>query len=145
VIVTPDATVAEALARLRDPDITPAVASMVFVCRPPAETPTGRYLGLVHIQRLLRVAPSSLASAWLDTDIDPLDPDTSIEDLARYFATYNLVAVPVVDDQHRLLGAVSVDDVLDHLLPDEWRSRPGVAVTRRVQNALGAARKQTDA
>ena len=41
--------------------------------------------------------------------------------MSRYFATYNLVNAPVVDGDHRLIGAVTVDDVLDHVLPRDWR------------------------
>jgi Mg/Co/Ni transporter MgtE len=122
VILTPDATVAEALARVREPELTPALASQVYVCRPPSATPTGRYLGLAHIQRLLREPPSNLVSGVLD-DLDPLRPETPLADVTQYFATYNLVAAPVVDEQGHLVGAVSVDDVLDHLLPEDWRER----------------------
>jgi len=123
VILPPDATVAEALARVRNPQLTPALASTVFVCRPPTETPTGRYLGMAHIQRLLREPPSALVSGVIDVDIDPLSPDTVLARVTSHLATYNLVAVPVVDDSDRLVGAVSVDDVLDHLLPRDWRER----------------------
>jgi Mg/Co/Ni transporter MgtE len=123
VILPPDATVAEALARVRNPELTPALASQVYVCRPPMETPTGKYLGIAHIQRLLREPPSSLVSGVVDADIDPLEPDTPLPTLTSYLATYNLVAVPVVDEDDHLLGAVTVDDVLDHLLPEGWRER----------------------
>ncbi len=122
VILTPDATIAEALARVREPELTPALASQVYVCRPPSATPTGRYLGLAHIQRLLREPPSTLVSGVLD-DLEPLRPHTPLVQVTHYFATYNLVAAPVVDEQGRLVGAVSVDDVLDHLLPEDWRER----------------------
>ncbi|MDQ2584789.1 magnesium transporter MgtE N-terminal domain-containing protein [Saccharothrix yanglingensis] len=121
VVLSPDATVAEALAHVRNPDLTPALASMVFVCRAPTATPTGRYLGCVHIQRLLREPPSDLVAGVLDTDLGTLSPNASLPDVARYFATYNLVCGPVVDESDHLLGAVTVDDVLDHLLPDNWR------------------------
>jgi len=123
VVLSPDATVAEALARVRNQELTPSLAAMVYVCRPPMDTPTGRYLGIAHFQRLLREAPSSLVSGVLDTDIDPLPPDASLEEVAGVFATYNLVACPVVDEDGRLLGVVTVDDVLDHLLGEEWRVR----------------------
>jgi CBS domain-containing protein len=122
VILTPDATIAEALARVRVPELTPALASQVYVCRPPSATPTGRYLGLAHTQRLLREPPSNLVSGVLDV-LEPLHPEAPLAEVTRYFATYNLVAAPVVDAQGRLVGAVSVDDVLDHLLPEDWRER----------------------
>ncbi|MGE2730278.1 magnesium transporter MgtE N-terminal domain-containing protein [Mycolicibacterium vaccae] len=123
VVLAPDTTVAEALARVRDPDLSPALASLVFVARPPTATPTGRYLGCVHLQRLLREPPAELVSGILDTDLPNLRPEDSLGALTRYFAAYNLVCGPVVDEENHLLGAVSVDDVLDHLLPDDWRER----------------------
>jgi Mg/Co/Ni transporter MgtE len=121
IILRPDATVAEALARIRNPDIPPALASMVFVCRPPSETPTGRYLGCAHAQRLLRAAPFELVAGVIDTELARLSPDATLGEVTRYFAAYNLVAGPVVDSADHLLGAVTVDDVLDHLLPPDWR------------------------
>jgi len=121
IVLNPDATIAEALALVRNPDITPALASMVFVCRPPSATPTGRYIGCVHLQRLLREPPSQLVASAVDTELARLPPDASLSDVTRYFAAYDLVCGPVVDDTNHLVGAVTVDDVLDHLLPAGWR------------------------
>ncbi len=121
IVLRPDAPIAEALAMVRNPDITPALASMVFVCRPPSATPTGRYLGCVHLQRLLREPPGELVASVADTELATLRPDASLNEVTRYFAAYDLVCGPVVDDTEHLLGAVTVDDVLDHLLPTGWR------------------------
>lgn len=121
VVLTPDTSVAEALARVRDPDLTPALSSMVFVARPPTDTPTGHYLGYVHLQRLLRESPAELVGGIVNTDLLTLTPETPLAGVTRYFAAYNLVCGPVVDDQNHLLGAVTVDDLLDHLLPHDWR------------------------
>ncbi len=123
VVLAPDTTVAEALARVRDPDLTPALSSLVFVVRPPTATPTGRYLGCVPMQRLLREPPASLVSGVIDDDLPTLAPEQSLGAVTRYFAAYNLVCGPVVDAQNHLLGAVTVDDLLDHLLPPDWRAR----------------------
>ncbi|MDH6188753.1 flagellar motility protein MotE (MotC chaperone)/sporulation protein YlmC with PRC-barrel domain [Streptomyces sp. CZ24] len=121
VVVRPDSTVADALARVRNPDLSPALAAQVYVCRPPDQTPTGKYLGTVHFQRLLRDPPYTLVSAMLDDDLQPLSPETPLRAVAGFFATYDIVAAAVVDESGSLLGAVTVDDVLDHLLPDDWR------------------------
>ncbi len=128
VILDPQATVADALAHVRNPELTPSLAALVYICRQPLETPTGRLLGAAHIQRLLREPPSTLVAAALDESMDPLRPEATIDQVAAHLATYNLVAAPVVDDEGRLLGAVTVDDLLDHMLPENWRDnavRPG--------------------
>ncbi|GAA4113339.1 CBS domain-containing protein [Nocardioides fonticola] len=123
VILGPDATVADALAHVRNPELTPALAALVYVCRPPLETPTGRFLGVAHIQRLLREPPSSLVAGALDDSLESLRPEASIDEVAAHLATYNLVAAPVLDESGRLIGAVTVDDLLDHMLPENWRDR----------------------
>ncbi len=123
VIMTPDATVAEALARIREPELSPVVAAQVFVARAPSATPTGKYLGMVHFQRLLREPPASLLGGLVDSDLEPLRPETTLAEITKRMATYDLVAIPVVDSTHRLVGAVTVDDVLDHSLPRDWRDR----------------------
>jgi flagellar motility protein MotE (MotC chaperone)/sporulation protein YlmC with PRC-barrel domain len=121
VVLPADATIAEALARIRNADLIPALASMVYVCRSPLETPTGRFLGVVHFQALLREPPSTLVGGIVESDIDWPRPTASLEHVANLLAAYNMVALPVVDENARLLGAVTIDDVLDHLLPEGWR------------------------
>jgi len=121
IVMAPDETVADALARIRNPELSPALASQVYVCRTPTETPTGKYLGVCHFQRLLREPPSSLVSSIIDTTIEPMRPDTPLSDLTRSFAAYNLVALPVVDESGSLVGAVTFDDLVDHMLPEGWR------------------------
>ena len=125
VVMSPDETVADALARIRNPDLSPALASQVYVTRSPTETPTGRYLGTCHFQRLLREPPSTLVSALVDTDLVPVRPEAPLSQVTRTFAAYNLAALPVVDEHGHLLGAVTVDDVIDHMLPEDWRENDG--------------------
>jgi CBS domain-containing protein len=121
VILDPHATVAEALARVRDPDLPVPLASQVFVCQPPLETPTGRYQGVVGIQRLLREAPSKPLGRCLDEEWEPIAADASDREVAERLAAYDVVALPVTDAANRLVGAVTIDDVLDRMLPANWR------------------------
>ena len=140
VILPPDATVAEALAHIRHSELTPSLAAMVYVCRPPLETPSGRFLGVGHFQRLLREPPSSLVSGVIDNDLQALRVDAPLEEITRHLAYYNLVACPVIDEDGHLLGVVSVDDVLDHILPENWRQRaPAEPVTTSPEGAAHGA------
>ncbi|GAB3068821.1 MULTISPECIES: magnesium transporter MgtE N-terminal domain-containing protein [unclassified Phycicoccus] len=121
VILGPEASIAEALAVVRRVELSPALAATIYVCRAPHETPSGKYLGMVHIQRLLREPPHGSIGSILDKEIEPLTAEAPLGQVTRMLATYNLVGVPVVDEDGRLVGAVTVDDVLDHILPDDWR------------------------
>lgn len=125
IVLPPDATVADALAQVRNPEVSPSLASQVYVTRSPTETPTGKYLGACHFQRLLREPPATLVSAVIDTSLSPVRPDAPLSDVTRRFAAYNLAALPVVDEHGRLVGAVTVDDVIDHMLPEDWRDSDG--------------------
>lgn len=122
IIVSADATVAEGLALIRRHELAPALGAAVCVTLPPYEPPTGRFLGVVHFQRMLRYPPHERLGTLLDTTLEPVTPHTSAAEVSRILASYNLVSLPVVDESHRLVGVVTIDDVLDYLLPDDWRS-----------------------
>ncbi len=121
VIMGPTASVAEALARVRDPNLPVPLASRIFVCRPPLETPTGRYIGSVGFQRLLREAPSKPLGRCIEEDVEPVDVTLSDREVAAHLAAYDVVSLPVTDEVGRLVGAVTIDDVIDRVLPPNWR------------------------
>lgn len=122
VICASDTTVAEAMALIRRREVSQVLAAQVFVTLPPYETITGKYLGVVHFQKLLRYPPHEKLSSLIDTELEAIAPETPIAQIHRDLANYDLVSIPVVDKEQRLLGVVTVDDVLDHLLPEDWRS-----------------------
>jgi len=123
VIMPPDATVAAALAMLRESSLPMALAAQVFVVNPPLSVPTGRFLGTVGFQRLLRHPPSETLGDIIPERSEFLAPDTTQLDVASRLAAYDMVAVAVCDPSRRLVGVVTIDDVMDHLLPTGWRRR----------------------
>jgi len=128
VILGPTATVADALAQIRDPEWLVSIAAQVFVVQAPYKPPTGTYLGVVHFQRLLREPPSMELGRCIEQEPTIL-PSLSEREVAERLASYNMLAVGVCDEANRLLGAITVDDVLDRTLPTGWRQR------RRVTSA----------
>jgi len=101
---------------------------------------------MVHFQRMLRYPPHERLGTLLDLSVEPVSPSTSAAEVSRRLASYDLVSLPVVDENHRLVGLVTIDDVLDYLLPDDWRSadsendptavprKRGSLVSRRASN-----------
>lgn len=123
VVLGATSTVAEALAVIRAADLPVELAAQVFVVRPPTSTPTGQFLGTVPFQRLLREAPGTALEHCLSGDPEPVTPELPLPAVAERLAAYDAVAVPVCDGAGRLIGAVTVDDVLDHVLPEDWRRK----------------------
>ena len=119
-IVPPDTPVAEVLAVIRQPEIAATAAAQVFVCEPPSVTPTGRYLGTVGFQQLLRYPPAAKVAECIE-ESGFVRPELSEQEVATRMAAYNLVGLAVCDEDGRLLGAITVDDVLDRILPADWR------------------------
>ena len=85
---------------------------------------TGRHLlGVARLVTLLQSDPAKNLLDVCDTDPVRIGPDTDVMDVAVLMADYNLITIPVVDDQRRMLGLITVDDVLEVTLPEDWRRR----------------------
>lgn len=129
IILGPNHTVADALAHVRDPDWVVSIAAQVFVALPPHKAPTGRFLGTAHVQRLLREPPSMELRHCLAND-PTVTPDATDRAVAELLARYDMLAVAVCDEANQLLGAVTIDDVLDRQLGSGWRQRNRPAAER---------------
>ena len=75
-------------------------------------------VGVVSLRRLLLVAPSTPLKRIMTTDLTSVRTGTDQEEVARLVASYNLLALPVVDDENKLVGVITVDDVID-VIKDE--------------------------
>jgi magnesium transporter len=79
----------------------------------------GRHLvGVVSLRRLLLVPPPTPLKRIMTTDLTSVRTDTDQEEVARLVASYNLLAIPVVDEENKLVGVITVDDVID-VIKDE--------------------------
>jgi CBS domain-containing protein len=115
------ATVAEALDRVRRSDLEAEVLSSVYLM-----TPRHRLDGAIALADLVRTDPEGGVVQHAMPAVSPVRANADIEELSRLMADFNLTAVPVVDDERRMIGLVTVDDVLEVLLPKGWRRRFGL-------------------
>ena len=111
----------EALDAVRLSKISAELLTAVFVC-----SPEGVLEGSVPVAALVRAEPDRRLSALVKHELPSLRTDASFEEVARVMADYNLTCVPVVDEREHMLGIVTVDDVLEAMLPRGWRRRFGL-------------------
>lgn len=83
----------------------------------------GRLHGVARLVTLVQADPGALLGDISDTDPVRVGPDTDVVDVAVLMTDYNLITIPVVDDACRMLGVITVDDVLEVTLPEDWRRR----------------------
>jgi hypothetical protein len=87
----------------------------------------GGLRGVARLVTLVQADPGARLIDVSDTDPVQVGADTDITDVAVLMTDYNLITIPVVDDAGRLLGVITVDDVLEVTLPEDWRRRESVA------------------
>jgi Mg/Co/Ni transporter MgtE len=104
--------VGDALQTVRNSSIAPELLTAVFV-----SAPDGSLEGSIPITALLRADPASRLEQLVKHESPCLRPDAPFEEVARLMADYNLTAIPVVDEQDQMIGVVTVDDVLEAMLP----------------------------
>src|ERR1035438_1303834 len=111
----------EALEAVRRSQIAPELLGTVFV-----SSAEGALEGSIPVTALLRAEPGQELEKIVKHEIPRLTPNASFEEVARLMADYNLTSIPVADEQRRMLGVVTVDDVLEAMLPRGWRRRFGL-------------------
>ena len=121
VLLRGSSTAAEALAAVRASTIAPELLTSVFVG--PAH---GSLEGSVPVTALLRAGEQQRLNALVKHETPRLAPHDSFEEVARQMADYNLTSIPVADENGEMLGVVTVDDVLEAMLPRGWRRRFGL-------------------
>jgi hypothetical protein len=114
-------TAADALHAVRTSRIAAELLSVVFF-----RAADGTLGGSVPVTALLRVDGDSRLDGEVRHEAPSLAPDASFEEVARVMADYNLTSIPVVDEDKRMVGVVTVDDVLEAMLPRGWRRRFGL-------------------
>jgi magnesium transporter len=85
--------------------------------------PDGQLAGVFSLQDLVLAKPQTPVEDFMHHRLVTVDPGASQEDVAEVVAKYNLLAVPVVDEDGRLQGIVTADDALDKLIPTAWKKR----------------------
>jgi CBS domain-containing protein/sporulation protein YlmC with PRC-barrel domain len=82
-----------------------------------------RLSGAISLAALLRAAPTSTLRDVMERDPIALYPQADIPSVAMEMAHYNLASLPIVDDNHRIVGVITFDDLIEAILPNEWRWR----------------------
>ena len=120
-----DITAHVAIERLRELKPDPEQAYYLYVVNG-----EGKLEGVISLRDLVVADPQSLLSSLMDPRVLAVDAGASKEDVASMIAKYDLLALPVIDARRRLLGSVTIDDVVEIMLPRGWKKRSLRSIAR---------------
>jgi magnesium transporter len=83
-----------------------------------------RLAGVLTLRNLIIANPETLLREIMDPEVASVRTETEFKEVADLFAKYNLLALPVTDGEGKLEGVVTVDDVIEEIVPRVWRRRP---------------------
>ena len=115
-------TVADGLEAVETSEVPPEAVGVLYVT-----DGEGRLVGTLLLAGLLRAKRSTPLSEVIRTDPIALPADADVHEIVRKMTDFNLAVVPVTDESGRMLGQITVDDVLELLLPTGWRRQYGMS------------------
>jgi CBS domain-containing protein len=83
--------------------------------------PDGRLRGVISLRDLIVAQPDTAIKEFMITNVRSVQVEASLQEVAHKFERYKLLALPVVDSDHALVGIITVDDTLERILPENWR------------------------
>lgn len=118
VTVTPDLTAEQTIAMLREKIEEDETVFYVYVV-----DSENHLIGVFSLSDLIKARPDALVSEFMDQRVVSVDLYDTQDYVAQLISKYNLLAIPVIDDQQRLHGIVTIDDALDKIIPTAWKKR----------------------
>ena len=120
IVFPKDLTAGQAIARLREMAETPNMIYYLYVVE---EEGSWKLRGLISLRSLILADPTAKLEDVMRTDFRFANPSDSVEEVAQTISEYNLLALPVVDDEGDIAGIVTVDDAMEVLLPNSFQRR----------------------
>lgn len=138
VTIRPDITVETVLRYIRRHDEIPEMTDTLIVV-----SRKERYIGFLPLTKLLVSDPSITVREIMNTDIEPIPADMPDDQVARLFEEHDLVSAPVVDDEGKLLGRITIDDVVDVIREDADHSLMSMAGLEEDEDTFAPVMKTT--
>jgi|TARA_B110000908_G_scaffold168246_1_gene222787 magnesium transporter len=135
ITVRPDITVDVVLRYLRRFEELPDITDNLFVV-----SRNDTFLGTLPLSKMLTSSPNTSVREVMNTEVEAIHVNLTDSDVAQLFQRQDLVSAPVVDDQHRLVGRITIDDVVDVIVEDadhSFLSMAGLSHTEDTFSSIG--------